>query len=298
MDARQDVNDDTVSRERTLGFQEVANGIVARAKQAEGVDAGAARKEAEESLRKAEREAMAGLNPRAARYTEGRIAAYRVPYLDEIDRHPLAQTKTAADATYTAQIDRSLEEAAKRWDRPDEFRSFVDTGKAVIRDRNALHGRHEGDPTLDDELAEFESRAVTKVVGLLVAEGDYDGALTFHAANEDRLTVGDATALAISLRSVREGRQAISDVEGLLGQGVPAAAVVPSGGKFTAPVKGGTVVPGGAYGVARGGGKRHNGIDFAVPEGTPVTPIGGGVVVAVSSDHARASSSSSITATD
>ncbi len=57
-----------------------------------------------------------------------------------------------------------------------------------------------------------------------------------------------------------------------------------SSGDFQRPVEGGSVPNGGQFGATRPGGRKHAGIDFAVPVGTPVVAALGGTVERVATD--------------
>lgn len=272
--------DKTDAGNNAVAFQDAAGQILAKAKASRGIDAGAAYKAAEGELLSA-REQMLGQarSPRARELLKMRTDAFLASYRAELAEHEISQTRAAAEESYISQAAKAREEAARQWLSADAVNAQIELGRGAIRDKERLLGRDEASITQAEQ--EYESSVHRGIVEERNAQGDIDGALDYGKAHLTRMTLGDKTAVSATLRGAIETRQAAGDAQWAISQGGPVPAST-SGAKYSAPVRNGRVTSG--YGVDRGKGRSHNGTDFAAPEGSPVTPIAGGVVVGVGSD--------------
>lgn len=264
----------------TLSFQDEAGEVLANAKATRGVDAGAAYKAAEERLLKTRQSLLTqARSPRARKMLQERTDAYLTSYRAELAQHEVTETRAAASETFGAQAVMAREEAARLWMQPEAVAAQVQLGREAIRERERLSG---SSPEVAAKAEhEYESSVHRGVVESLQAKGDVDGALDYGQAHLGNLTLGDLTSVSAGLRGAIETRQASTDAQWAIGQGGPVPATSP-GAKYTPPVKNGRITS--AYGVERGKGRAHNGVDFAAPEGSAVSPLAGGVVVAVGWD--------------
>ncbi len=263
-----------------VAFQDAAGQILAKAKASRGFDAGAAYKSAEEELLKA-REQMLGQSrsPRARELLKSRTDGFLATYRAELAQHEITQTREAAEESYISQATKAREEAARQWLSIDAVNAQIELGRGAIRDKERLLGRDEA--SISEAEHEYESSVHRGIVEERNAQGDVDGALDYGRANLGKMTLADKTAVSATLRGAIETRQAAGDADWAISQGGPVPAAKP-GAKYSAPVQNGRVTS--TYGVDRGKGRSHNGVDFAAPEGSAVTPMGDGVVVAVGSD--------------
>lgn len=264
----------------TLTFQDEAGEVLANAKASRGVDAGKAFKSAEEQLLKTRQTLLTqARSPRARKLLEEKTNIYMTSYRAELAEHEVTETRAAASETFGAQAVKSREEAARMWQQPEAVAAQVQLGREAIREKQRLAGS--SDESIAQAEHEYESSVHRGVVESLQAQGDVDGALDYGMAHLGSMSLGDLTAVSSGMRGAIETRQASTDAQWAIGQGGPVPASSP-GAKFTPPVKNGRITS--AYGVERGKGRAHNGVDFAAPEGSAVSPLAGGVVVAVGSD--------------
>lgn len=264
----------------SVAFQDAAGQILAKAKASRGVDAGAAFKSAEEELLST-RERLLGQarSPRARDMLKRRTDGYLATYRAELAQHEFSQTKEAAEESYISQAEKARDEAARQWLSVDAVGAQIELGRNAIREKERLLGRD--DTAIAQAEHEYESSVHRGIVESRNAQGDVDGALDYGQAHLDSMTLGDKTAVSATLRGAIETRQAAGDAQWAISQGGPVPTAAPDA-KYGAPVRNGRVTS--AYGVDRGKGRSHNGVDFAAPEGTSVNPIGDGVVVGVGSD--------------
>lgn len=273
--------DDTESRKLTLQYQERAAAVLAEYEQAEGDNVLEADKAARGKLDELATEftGQASSN-RMRKLTDERINQLRSAHRVQITEATARKGKEAADRTQKGQIALTKEEFVRAaFKDPALAAKYLATGQQLLDDQAALLGWS------DDEYAlksiEQESSWHLAVFDQRMAEDDIDGALAYRDAHKDRLTAEHTAAMANDLKNPLLTRQAASDAAEAMGQASPVGEV-PSGGKYSLPVKGGTITS--KYGAPRAGRGPHNGVDIAAPAGTPITPIAPGTVVAVTSD--------------
>lgn len=278
-DQLQAVADETEARQSALAFQQAAAPIVAEAKLAKGSNVGAAYKAADEQLLQLrDKLAKDASNGRAREAFLPVANSYLTDYKAQLAQHEVIETRAVALDTLQAQADQSAQDTVKAWNTPDVAEKHLLTGMSVITRKAEMEGRT--GELLDSDLREYRSGTRKAAFGHLVSEGEWDMAIAYQAAHEDEFTAEDSTAIAATLRTIKQNRQAFADSDAALGQGVPTSDI-PTGGRFAMPVKAGKVTS--AFGASRGR-TSHNGVDWAAPEGSDVRPMAAGEVVRVDSD--------------
>lgn len=279
----QNAADQAKAREQWLSFKTQGDALLANAEAARGLDASKAVNDARDELEKLRREALSPLagNKPVSEMLRSQLGAQIANYEGTLVRHEKQQVFNAADAAFAAQASSARDDAIRLWDKPDEARAHVEGGKSIIRQRADMLGY--GEEQTAGEVKAFESSAIRGTISSLFARGDNEAAIAFSDANLSRMTADDQTAMSGLLRAAREDRLAYADAMEVIGAGVATKDIpVASGGKFSLPVAGGRATSG--FGAARGEGRGHNGVDWAAPLGTPVTPMAPGRVVSVASD--------------
>lgn len=277
---QQEIANDVEARQKALSWQEGADAAMAEASVAKGLDAGPAKEAAIKKMEGLRSDIERGTgNPVVQRMIRERVDPMLVQFRGGLERHQQAETFSAADATFQAQARQAGETAVRNLGDPQIADQQIEAGLRIIEERGDLLGR--GAEAIADDANAYRSSVRRAMFERLAAEGRWDDALGFHDNYAGEMIADDTTAIAGTLRSVRENRQAYVDGTGILAVDVPASDL-PKGGAFAMPVAGGTVTS--AFGAARGA-RAHNGVDWAAPEGTAVKPMAPGRVVTVSSDE-------------
>ena len=271
--------DETDARQRALEFQRRAAPIVQEASLAKGVNAEATIKDANASLLALRNElAKTSRSYRAREAFLPAANSYLTDYQAQLAHRQAIETRAVTLETLQAQADLSSDEAVNAWGDPAIAEKHLATGMSVIRRRAEIEGR--SGELLDADLRDYRSKTRKAAFNHLIAQGEWDVAIAYQAAHEDELTAEDSTAIAASLRVVKQNRQSFADGTAALAQGIPVTDI-PRGGKYSMPVKAGKVTS--AFGAARGS-STHNGVDWAAPQGSDVRPMAAGEVVRVDSD--------------
>lgn len=281
LDKVQELADDTESRKLTLQYQERAASVLAAYGEAEGENVLAADKEARGELDKLATELVGmSTNDRMRKMTDERINQLRTAHRVQITETSAQKVKASADRTQKSQILVAKEEFVRAaFQDPAIAAKYLLTGQDLLEDQADLLGWS------DEEFAlksiEQESSWHLAVFDQLMANDDIDAAMAYRDAHKDRLTAEHTAAMANDLKNPLLTRQAASDAAEAMGQSSPVEALR-GGGKYSLPVKGGTVTS--RYGAPRAGRAPHNGLDIAAPAGTPINPVAGGTVIEVASD--------------
>lgn len=277
------IADDQESRAGALKLQDVAGESLAQAQTAAGNDARVASDKALKDLTSFQSTLVSqATTSRARKLLQERTDAMMSGYRVQLAEHTAREVRSAAMATATAEADRARDQAVSLSMTHDFQRADValTLGRDAIRRKADLAGV--GEEAANQAVFDYESNVHHATFDSIVASGDWTKAIEYEAAHRDRFNADDATAMAATLRKVVERRQASDDAAAAIGAGAPASSVVAPAGKFSLPVANARVTSG--YGAARPGGSRHNGVDLAAPEGSPVTPIAPGKVISVSHD--------------
>ncbi|WP_333839283.1 M23 family metallopeptidase [Novosphingobium sp.] len=270
----------TASGEAALAFQDQAGAIMAEATTARGLNAQAAHKSADEALREVQQKLIGGAtSPLARQLIKQQTDAYLVGYRADLAKHETQQVFAAAGDTFGAQADAARQAAAQQWQNPQAVAAQVQIGRNAAEQQALLLGK--SPEAVAQSVKDYESAVHRGTVEMLFAGGENDGALEYAKAHLDRMNLGDQTAIMGALKETAQNRQAYSDAQAAIAVGGPVPAAS-SSAKFTPPVRNGHITD--AFGAARPGGRAHNGVDFAAPEGTSVTPIAPGTVVATGQD--------------
>lgn len=159
------------------------------------------------------------------------------------------------------------------------FDEHIQTGYREIESLNASKGLSPEREAL--EKRKFLTGVHAGVIRTKLAVNDVDGARAHLEEYKNEIDWKEEAALREALQPALERREQSADADGIIGM---ASQDDSPPVQYGDPLRGGGTGVSDGYGVARGGGKTHNGVDFTAPKGTPIYSIAPGRVVKVSSD--------------
>jgi hypothetical protein len=131
------------------------------------------------------------------------------------------------------------------------------------------------------EKQKFTSGVHSSVFDTLLATDDVSGAAKYFDAHKDAMSAAARNDALVALKRPMEMREAAADFAAATSGGpAPGGATTVAAGTYASPVTGGHITNTFAQHEARG----SAGLDIAVPVGSAIHPIAGGIVVAVSRD--------------
>ena len=302
----EEVHDEDNVRRLDVEHAAAARKIRQTAREAQGINAEAARRAADEQLTELDNNILGQARSRTAREALSALVSRRSSVeRDSITDYARTETTAAMTNAMTARIDTSLDEAEERWDNPSAMEASLTTALQEIDNRAQWQG---ADPaTVANQRAQAISRVRSNVVEQYIQREDYDGAnayLETHRAEIDREQESALRRLVNGgLRDLADDRNAawaISDrpasdapapASGDVPENAPPAPRTSDAPATPAPatpvrtqprnegnqparfqIAGGFTV-GDGYGARRGSGGTHHGEDMFAPTGTPF-PIG------------------------
>ncbi|HKY80276.1 MAG TPA: M23 family metallopeptidase [Sphingobium sp.] len=264
-----------------LGAQGQAREIKLGYLSKQGKDALDARGDTDAAIGKLFDDAMAGVDKRTAKYLRPRLDAYRGMFADQIASHATQQLGVWQEATGTARLQNFSEQAAENWGDPDLSASFIADGRAQLRENLGRKGLADPD-IVQAEEAKYVSGIHSTIIDRMMTAGDVDGADAYFRKHLGDLTAKDEITIAAALKSPLEKRETYGDVASIMGGGWSDDTGTST--NYADPLRGAGKGVSSGYGVARGNGKTHNGVDFPAASGTPIYSIGAGKVARAGHD--------------
>lgn len=230
--------------------------------------------DAEKSIDEALKGVLAQADPRTKRYLAPEIARIRASASNEIGLYAASQAKVYQQETGSAKLTNFMEEA-NRTDSPDERAQFIASARTQVAENARMAGLN------DPDIIKAEERKAVSGIHLSIVDRylsgeDIDMAKAYFDANEDGMTGKDRNAALQSLKSPLLARDTDSGVKEIMGVSLPADG---AGVNYSDPLRGAGHGISSAFGANRGGGKKHNGVDFPAAPGTPVYATGAGKVL-------------------
>lgn len=262
--------DDVLLRTQTQA-REIKLGYLSK----QGKDALDARGDTDAAIAKLFDDQLAGVDKRTAKYLRPRLEAYRGMFADQIAGHATQQLGIWQEETGAARLDNFREQAAENWSDPDLSANFIADGKAQLRENLGRKGLSDPD-IVQAEEAKYVSGIHSTIIDRMMTSGDVDGADAYFRKHLGDLTAKDEITIAAALKSPLEKRETYGDVAGIMGGGWSDDTGTST--NYADPLRGAGKGVSDGYGVARGNGKTHNGVDFPAAAGTPIYSIGAGKV--------------------
>jgi murein DD-endopeptidase MepM/ murein hydrolase activator NlpD len=186
-------------------------------------------------------------------------------------RHQNDEYRTYQLSVFEGAINLASQEIAANANDVDAINGALDRQGAAVAELGALRGLSGNEITSAQNVA--SSRALRTAISGAMERDDLETAASLRERYGDRLVEEDRQAIDGPLRREREARDIFTSVDQAFGE------IGETGGAAIAglplPVTGGRVTS--RYGASRGN-RTHNGVDIAVPVGTPVTAGANGTV--------------------
>lgn len=264
----------TNAGDRQLTAHSSVSSIVADLKSKPGKLALDAIPDAEKSIDEALKGVLAQADPRTKRYLAPEIARLRASASNEIGLYAASQAKVYQQETGSAKLTNLMEGAIDSAS-PDERSQFIASARAQVAENARMAGLNDPDIIKAEERKAVSGIHLSIVDRYLTGE-DVDLAKAYFDANEDGMTGKDRNAALQSLKSPLLARDTDYGVKEIMGASLPADG---AGINYSDPLRGAGRGISSAFGVDRGGGKKHNGVDFPASPGTPIYATGAGKVL-------------------
>lgn len=277
--------DDRVARtsadDLLLQYQSGARGIKTSYAAKQGKDALTARPQADDALNGLYNDIVGKADKRTQIYLKGRLQQYHGVYLDGVAEHAVRQSAIYEEEVGGARLQNFGEQAAENWSNPDLSAGFIADGRAQLRENLGRKGLTDPDIVRAEE-AKYVSGIHSTIIDRMMTAGEVDGADAYFRKHLDDLTAKDEITIAAALKSPLEKRETYGDVASIMGGGW--ADDTGTSTNYADPLRGAGKGVSSGYGVARGNGKTHNGVDFPAATGTPIYSIGAGKVLRAGHD--------------
>ena len=247
----------------------------------QGKDALDARGGADAAMGKLFDDALSGVDKRTAKHLRPRLQAYRGMFSDQIAGHATQQLGVWQEATGAARLQNFAEQAAENWGDTDLSAGFIADGVAQLQENLGRKGLSDPDIVRAEE-AKYVSGIHATIIDRMMTAGEVDSADAYFRKHLDNLTAKDEITIAAALKSPLEKRETYGDVASIMGGGWSEDSGTST--NYADPLRGAGKGVSSGYGVARGNGKTHNGVDFPAAAGTPIFSIGAGKVARVGHD--------------
>ena len=240
-----------------------------------GKDALNARPQTDEALNGLYNDILGKADKRTQQYLKPRLQQYHGVYLDGVAEHAVRQSAVYEETVGTARLQNFGEQAAENWNDDDLSAGFIADGVAQLRENLGRKGLSDPDIVRAEE-AKYVSGIHATVIDRMMTAGDVDGADAYFRKHLTDLTAKDEITIAAALKSPLEKRETYGDVASIMGGGWSDDTGTST--NYADPLRGVGKGVSDGYGVARGNGKTHNGVDFPAAAGTPIYSIGAGKV--------------------
>ncbi|WP_232307447.1 peptidoglycan DD-metalloendopeptidase family protein [Sphingobium chungbukense] len=258
-----------------LQYQTGARSIKTGYSAKQGKDALTARPEVDTQLNGLYSEIVAKADKRTQHYLNGRLQQYHGVFLDGIAEHAVRQSAVYEETVGGARLQNFGEQAAENWSNPELSAGFIADGRAQLRENLGRKGLSDPDIVQAEEL-KYVSGIHSTIIDRMLTSGDVEGADAYFRKNLGELTGKDEISIAAALKSPLEKRETFGDVASIMGGGWSDDTGTST--NYADPLRGAGKGVSDGYGVARGNGKTHNGVDFPAAAGTPIYSIGAGKV--------------------